>query len=261
MNHWWRAYNEAVHDPKLQLISDSLFRVWFNLMCIASSNDGKFPALKDVAFTLRLSPEKAATALAQLHGAGLLDKTETGFVPHNWNGRQYKSDVSTERVKRYRNGKRNVSSTVTETVSKRPQIQTTDTEIETVAKATGAVAPPDPSIAEREYFARGREVLGKSAGGQLANLLKAKGGNVALARSAIETASQKSKPSEYVGAMIRAPVAKPLTEYQRQQHEAKDILDVLDDYTGSRNEGRPADLELLPDYSGERSQDVRGWSG
>lgn len=143
MNHWWRAYNEAVHDPKLQLISDSLFRVWFNLMCIASANDGKFPALKDVAFTLRLSPEKAATALAQLHGAGLLDKTETGFVPHNWNGRQYKSDVSTERVKRYRNGKRNVSSAVTETVSERPQIQTTETD-SSEANASGAVAPDDP---------------------------------------------------------------------------------------------------------------------
>jgi len=115
VNHWWRAYNEAVNDPKLQLLSDMLFRAWFNLMCIASGNDGALPALKDIAFTLRIAPTKAAQILAQLHAAGLLDKTETGFAPHNWNGRQYKSDVSTERVKRFRQHKRNVSSAVSET--------------------------------------------------------------------------------------------------------------------------------------------------
>lgn len=92
MNHWWRAYNEAVNDPKLQLLSDSLFRAWFNVMCIASANGGNLPPLKDIAFTLRIQPTKAAQVLAQLHTAGLLDKTETGFIPHNWNGRQYKSD-------------------------------------------------------------------------------------------------------------------------------------------------------------------------
>lgn len=111
MNHWWRAYNEAVNDPKLQLISDALFRAWFNVMCIASSNDGNLPPLKDIAFTLRIQPTKAAQVLAQLHTAGLLDKTETGFIPHNWNGRQYKSDktdeTAAERMARYRERKRN----------------------------------------------------------------------------------------------------------------------------------------------------------
>jgi hypothetical protein len=55
VNHWWRAYNEAVNDPKLQLLSDALFRAWFNVMCIASANGGDLPALKDVAFTLRIA--------------------------------------------------------------------------------------------------------------------------------------------------------------------------------------------------------------
>jgi hypothetical protein len=136
MNHWWRAYNEAVNDPKLQLLSDILFRAWFNLMCIASANDGTLPALKDLAFTLRLAPTKAAQILAQLHAAGLLDKTETGFAPHNWNGRQYKSDVSTERVKRFRQHKRNVSSAVTETPP--------DTELDTDTEVLPTVAQRAP---------------------------------------------------------------------------------------------------------------------
>lgn len=132
MNHWWRAYNEAVNDPKLQLLSDALFRAWFNVMCIASANGGELPALKDVAFTLRIPPAKAAQVLAQLNVAGLLDKTETSFVPHNWNGRQYKTDAvdptAASRSKRYRDKKRDASRSqgVTPGVTeKRPE---TDTE-------------------------------------------------------------------------------------------------------------------------------------
>lgn len=140
MNSWWRAYNEAVNDPKLQLLSDVLFRAWFNLMCIASANDGNLPALKDIAFTLRIAPAKAAHVLAQLHSAGLLDKTETGFIPHNWNGRQYKSDVSTERVKRFRKRKGNVSSAVSETPP--------DTETETEDRIVDARERPSSRFTE-----------------------------------------------------------------------------------------------------------------
>lgn len=135
MNHWWRAYNEAVNDPKLQLLSDSLFRSWFNLMCIASGNDGELPSVSSLAFTLRMKPEKVMGVLTQLSNSGLLDKTESGFTPHNWNGRQYKSDVSTDRVKRFRQAKRNVSSAVPETPPE------TETDKKPEANASGAVAP------------------------------------------------------------------------------------------------------------------------
>ncbi|KRQ99253.1 DUF1376 domain-containing protein [Bradyrhizobium valentinum] len=56
---------------------------------------------------------------------------------------------------------------------------------------------------ETDLFRRGREVLGKSAGGLISQLLKAKDGKVALARAAIEQASTKERPREYVGAVIR----------------------------------------------------------
>lgn len=80
---------------------------------------------------------------------------------------------------------------------------TESTEVVSEAKASGADAPPDPSIAERELFERGKALLGKSAGGQIVKLLRAKGGNVALARAAIEAASQKHRPAEYIAACIR----------------------------------------------------------
>jgi uncharacterized protein YdaU (DUF1376 family) len=74
-----------------------------------------------------------------------------------------------------------------------------------VANATGADAPPDPAIAERELFARGKEVLGPKAGATITQLKAAKGGNVALARAAIEQASQAENPREYVHAIIAKP--------------------------------------------------------
>jgi len=61
-------------------------------------------------------------------------------------------------------------------------------------------APPTP---EAELFKRGKAVLGNNAGGLISNLIKAKGGNVALARAAIETASTKQDPREYIGAVMR----------------------------------------------------------
>jgi hypothetical protein len=55
---------------------------------------------------------------------------------------------------------------------------------------------------EKQLFERGREVLGDDAGGLIAKLLKSKNRNIALARVAIETASTKSRPREYIGAVI-----------------------------------------------------------
>lgn len=68
------------------------------------------------------------------------------------------------------------------------------------ANASGGEPPlADPSKERRELFERGKVVLGKSAGGVITGLLKAKGGNVALARAAIEQASQAQDPAEYIG--------------------------------------------------------------
>jgi hypothetical protein len=133
MSRWWRAYDEAVDDPKLQLLSDSMFRAWFNIQCIASKNGGKLPAVASVAFTLRVKPEKASEIITRLCVAGLLDKTDDGFEPHNWTGRQYKTDAADptapERMKRYRDRKRNDrNATVTDTVTQPVTVKLPETE-------------------------------------------------------------------------------------------------------------------------------------
>lgn len=132
-------------------------------------------------------------------------------------------------------------------------------EIDSEAKASGADAPPDPAIPEREYFERGRQVLGKGAGAMIANLLKAKGRNVALARAALEEASQKQKPIEYVAAICRGPPpGKPLTPFQAQQQATRDVTEKLKQ---SIARGGLATDRLLPGDHGERPGDLYGGTG
>jgi hypothetical protein len=131
---WLRLYDDTINDPKVLKLPEAMRWHWIAMLCVASKNDGVLPALDDIAIQLRVTAAKATEIIATLVKAGLLDKTETGFAPHNWNGRQYKSDVSTERVKRFRNGKRNVSVTPPETE--------TETEV-SEASASGADAPVD----------------------------------------------------------------------------------------------------------------------
>lgn len=175
-----------------------------------------------------------------------------------WEERQPKrEDNSTGRVQKHRNTmKRN------ETQSN-AQERDTDTELDnSEANASGAAAPPgDPAIPEREYFARGREVLGNGSGALIAKLLKAKGRNVALARAAIEQASQKQNPKEYIAACCRdGPTAKPLTEFQRKQQETNDVLSELRNARNG-NRGSGALDRLLPDYHRERSEGLRSGAG
>jgi len=125
---WWRAYGRARHDPKILKLSDKHFRWWFNLVCVASDNDGLLPPHADLAVEFRVAPKVMTEALDALVAAGLFDHDDRGIRPHNWNGLQYKHDVSTERVKRFRQRH--------ETVSETPSESETEAETEqTLAKA------------------------------------------------------------------------------------------------------------------------------
>ncbi len=152
MSRWFRFYDDAVNDPKIIKLSDDIFRAWVNLLCVASKHDGNLPATDDIAIILRVKVARAAAIIAELVSFGLLDKTETGFAPHNWNGRQYKSDVSTERVKRFRNGKRNVSETPPETEQK----QTTE-QIDKIGESASRFTEGSKALATSLWKSLGHE--------------------------------------------------------------------------------------------------------
>jgi hypothetical protein len=100
---WFRFYSEAVEDPKVQRLPPSLFKAWVNLLCVAAQNGGVLLSVSDMAFKLRMSDNDMQQNLDELIMLGLVDIIEPGkLIPHNWLQRQYISDLSTERVKRFR---------------------------------------------------------------------------------------------------------------------------------------------------------------
>jgi hypothetical protein len=132
MSHWFRVYDDLVDEPKIQRLEPSLFKALINLWCLTSANRGVLPPINEIAFKLRMKPQKAQRVLDALKAAGLFEDDEKGTHPHNWEGRQYKSDVedptAAERMRRYRNKPRNGS--VARPVTLRFSETETDTEAE-----------------------------------------------------------------------------------------------------------------------------------
>jgi hypothetical protein len=103
------VYDDIINDPKVLKLSLDERWFWIATLCIASKHSGKLPPADDLAFLLRVKVQQAAAIIARLERAGLLDKVDGGFVPHNWEGRQYLTDVkdptAAHRSKRYRDRK------------------------------------------------------------------------------------------------------------------------------------------------------------
>lgn len=99
---WFRFYNDVINNPKVQCLPDDTFKAWVNILCLASQNDGKIPNLDYLSFALRMPLHAVTGHIDVLFAAGLIDEKNGQRTPHNWAKRQFKSDTSKDRVKRYR---------------------------------------------------------------------------------------------------------------------------------------------------------------
>jgi hypothetical protein len=85
------------------------------LLALAGDHDnGILPSIPAMACELRHSHERMSDIIAQFIDAGLVDiVSRYGEVltlqPHNWTGRQYQSDTSTDRVRKHRSERRAVN--------------------------------------------------------------------------------------------------------------------------------------------------------
>ncbi len=97
--YWFRLQNTIIDHPKISRLSDSVFRFWVEVLCIASRYEGE---IKEISFHLRMRPKRAQVLLDELIKNGLVDCIENRYYPHDWKDWQFKSDLSTERVRRFR---------------------------------------------------------------------------------------------------------------------------------------------------------------
>jgi len=158
MSRWFRMYDDVINDPKVMKLPEATRWQWVAVLCAASKHGGKVPPAAELAFLLRMTDQRAASLIAELLRAGLLDKVDGGFAPHNWEGRQYKSDGSTERVKRFRERQRNVSSNDAPAVSETgPEAEAEQKQKQSRADTPRAV---QSDLVEEALRADLREVLG-----------------------------------------------------------------------------------------------------
>jgi hypothetical protein len=160
MSRWFRFYSEALDDPKVQNLDGETFKGWVNILCLAARHGGVLPSIEDIAFALRIDEIAAISLVDRLRIATLIDTLKGGvdgvrIAPHGWVKRQYKSDSSTERVKRFRNVSKPLRETAPETE--------TETDIP-LAKANGHSPPSDKVFWDSAvaYLGAGkRSVIGK----------------------------------------------------------------------------------------------------
>lgn len=105
-NRWVRLHRSALHNPKVVLLNDRLFRAWISCLLIAD-DAGKLPCLRDIACHLRMTISEAEQILCELIEAVLVDADFPGtpqrsFHMHDWAAHQYTSDSSSERTRKYR---------------------------------------------------------------------------------------------------------------------------------------------------------------
>lgn len=115
MSRWFRFYDDALTDQKVQQMDHRLFKHWINCLCLASKNDGDLGTVDELARNLCRTPgmwlARGRCVVHALLERGLLERCGDHVTPHNWHHRQYKSDQSTQRVKEWRKRYSNVSAT------------------------------------------------------------------------------------------------------------------------------------------------------
>lgn len=123
-NQWFRMYSEFANDPKVQMLSEIYQRRLVMMFCLRCNGHETLQD-KHVAFQLRVIETEWQETKAEFIARGFIDNDNKLL---NWDKRQFRSDSSTERVRKHRNGAKQPHETICN-VSVTPQIQNrTDTE-------------------------------------------------------------------------------------------------------------------------------------
>lgn len=153
---WLRLYTDVRDDPKVQRLPDATFKHWINLLCLAKEHGGLIPPLEDVAYKLKMADADAKRLVEELVERKLLDRTDEGLSPHNWENRQFLSDddpTAAIRARRYRT--RNVTRNVTRDA-------TGDVTGDVTDYVTDASRPPDTETDTEQSRAEQRQSRGGS---------------------------------------------------------------------------------------------------
>jgi 5-methylcytosine-specific restriction endonuclease McrA len=96
---WFRLYAEFATDPKVQMLSEVDQRRLLMLFCIRSNTQLVGLSDDEIAFSLRISLEDLSRTKSEFIRRGFIDDS---WNVVNWDKRQFASDSSKERTRKYR---------------------------------------------------------------------------------------------------------------------------------------------------------------
>lgn len=117
---WFRLYTEFASDPKVQLLDETLQRRFVMLLCLAGAGVTPTSDVSEVDFVLRIGVSECERTRSIFVSKGLIDEH---WFPKKWTKRQFESDSSTGRVKRFRQRQKSVTEDVTETPSEQSRTE------------------------------------------------------------------------------------------------------------------------------------------
>ena len=98
-NPWFRMYSEFATDPKVQMLPESMQRRLLMLFCLRCNESIDGASDEEVAFALRIDGDAIAETKKLFVHKGFIDES---WNIAKWDSRQFTSDSSAERVRKYR---------------------------------------------------------------------------------------------------------------------------------------------------------------
>jgi hypothetical protein len=214
---WFRLYSEFAFDPKVQSMSEVMQRRFVMLMCLRCTDDLGKLSDEEIAFALRIPVEEIEETKAVLTSKDLL---VDGWYIRAWDKRQYRSDDSKERARRYR--ERQKANTVTPPSPLRHAnitAQDTDTDSE---ESKPLVHSPDEEKPKSEYEAKTAESFEANFWANWPRKDKKKDALKAFRAVFPKKQSQSQKMTRWQN--FKLHLAKTLTEYQTRGTQPQYIL-------------------------------------
>lgn len=123
-NQWFRMYAEFAHDPKIQMLSETLQRRFVMLLCARCNGDVTLQD-SEVTFLLRITETEWLETKAIFIAKNFIDEANNIL---NWDKRQFRSDSSAARVRKHRETKKQPPVTKRNVTVTPPEQNRTDTE-------------------------------------------------------------------------------------------------------------------------------------
>ena len=222
---WCRLWHDMPTDPKWRVVArrsgrtiGEIIAVYTLMLVTASKADDRGSLAdwddEDAAAALDFDTENVSAIRKAMQGKVIEQGRLSG-----WEKRQRKDEGAANRKREQRERQKpkpleshdendgvtechGASRSVTECHLEERRLEESREEKSSVSKDTGAGAPPEEDWEdEKQLFDRGKAVLGKRAGGQVAKLKTTFG--IYGARKVVEAAVGKQSPPEYVQAAMK----------------------------------------------------------